>query len=89
MMQIVSIVLGACITIFSLGLLLVSLASYQKYRNLKLLFVSLVFLVLLSKGILLSLGIFFPDVQDVLSVASTGLFDVVVLVLLFIATLKR
>ena len=91
-MEIEQIVLSACITIFSLGLLVVSLASYWKYKNLKLLFVSFVFFVFLVKGVLMSLHVFYPGFS-LFDVAITGpfsgLFDLVVLVLLFVATLKR
>jgi len=88
-MEIYEIVISAFITIFSVGLLGVSLASYRKYKNLKLLFVSLVFLVFLVKGILLSLGLFNEDISSILSGTYAGLFDLFVLILLFIATLKR
>ncbi len=57
-MEIESIIINACITIFSLGLLIVSLMSYRKYKNAKLLFVSIVFLVFFVKGIVFSLSLF-------------------------------
>ncbi len=88
-MEIQDIVISAFITIFSVGLLAISLASYKKYKNIKLLFVSLVFLVLLIKGILLSLGLFYEDLIMVNSMPYSGLFDLMILILLFIATLKR
>jgi len=88
-MEIYEIIISAFITIFSIGLLTVSLASYKKYKNLKLLFVSLVFLVLLIKGILLSLGLFIDEIMIINSMPYLGLFDLIILVLLFIATLKR
>jgi len=76
----------ACITIFALGLLLVSIASYHRHKNLKLLFVSCVFLVFFVKGILLSLSLFNINIVDL---PSNNLFDLIILILLFIATLKR
>ena len=88
-MAIYDIIISAFVTIFSVGLLAVSLASYRKYKNLKLLFVSLVFLVFLIKGILLSLGLFNEDISSILMSSYAGLFDLTVLILLFIATLKR
>ena len=88
-MEIESIIISAFITIFSIGLLLISLASYKKYKNLKLLFVSLVFIVFLIKGILLSLGLFYEEIAAILTSTYSGLFDLAILVLLFIATLKR
>jgi len=88
-MDIESIVIFAFITVFSLGLLIVSLLSYRKYKNTKLLFVSAVFLVFLIKGVLFSLGLFYSQIADILSSSYAGLFDLIILVLLFIATLKR
>ena len=88
-MEIGQIVISAFITIFSLGLLAVSLASYRKYKNMKLLFVSLVFLLFLVKGIILSLGIFSENFVAFDSSNYGGIFDLVILILLFIATLKR
>ena len=92
MVSIEQIILSACVTIFSLGLLVVSLASYRRYRNGKLLVVSTVFFVFLVKGVLMSLSLFSPgfSVFDVLVSGSyNGLLDLVILVLLFVATLKR
>lgn len=84
-----SIVLSACVTIFSLGLLVISLESYQKYKNFKLFFVSCVFFVFLVKGLLMSLGLFYEDLTTIQSSLSSGIFDLIILILLFIATLKR
>ncbi len=88
-MDITTIVIDACITIFALGLLFVSLFSYRKYKNTKLLPISLIFLVFFIKGILLSLGLFDKQISDIIFNPYAGLFDLVILVLLFIATLKR
>lgn len=91
-MEIESIIISACVTILSLGLLAVSLASYKKYKNVKLLFISIVFFVLLFKGMLLSISLFYPDftgADTFLQGTYNGIFDLIVLVLLFIATLKR
>ena len=88
-MEIESIIINACITIFSLGLLIVSLMSYRKYKNAKLLFVSIVFLVFFVKGIVFSLSLFSVQFGDIASNPYIGLFDLTVLVLLFMATLKR
>ena len=82
-----SIIISACVTIFSLGLLLISLASYFKYKNPKLIFVSLVFLLFLIKGLLLSINVFFEELIELNSYFTV--FDLIILILLFIATLKR
>jgi hypothetical protein len=88
-MEIYEIIISAFITIFSVGLFVVSIASYKKYKNLKLLFVSLVFLIFLIKGILLSLALFEIEIFSLNSIFLIGIFDLIILILLFIATLKR
>jgi len=84
-----SIAIIACITVFSLGLLVVSLLSYKKHKNTKLLFVSVVFFIFFIKGIVLSLGIFLDYFSNLTYSIYLGLLDLVVLIMLFIATLKR
>jgi hypothetical protein len=88
-MEIVSIVIDAGITIFALGLLIVSLFSYRKYKNVKLLFVGFVFLIFFVKGIILSFNLFNNQLADIISNPYFGLFDFIILILLFVATLKR
>ena len=88
-MEIHEIIISAFVTIFSAGLLIVSLASYKKYKNLKLLFVSVVFLIFFIKGVLLSFSLYSIEFPFISSFLSNGLFDLLVLILLFMATLKR
>jgi len=88
-MEIISIILGAGITIFSLNLLLISLFSYRKYRNVKLLLMSAVFLFFFLKGLLLSLSIFSSQIEEGSTVLSIWVLDLVILILLYITSLKR
>ena len=88
-MEIETIIISAFVTIFSLGLLTISITSYRKYKNQKLLFVSIVFLVFLLKGILLSLGLYQEDIAALLTSSYAGIFDLIILILLFMVTLKR
>ena len=74
---------------FSIGLFVVSLLSYKKYKNLKLLFVSLAFFVFFIKGMLQSISLFYEEITILNSTIYTGFFDLIILILLFIATLKR
>ena len=60
-MSLESIAISAFVTIFSLGLLLISIISYWRHKNVKLIFVSVVFLLFLIKGILLSIGLIYED----------------------------
>ncbi|MFH1100675.1 MAG: hypothetical protein V1726_01385 [Methanobacteriota archaeon] len=88
-MELYLVILSGFVTVFSLGLLAISLYSYRKSKNMKLLAVSCVFLIFLIKGILLSIGVFFPNSGMPSASLWFILFDVVILLLLFIATLKR
>lgn len=87
MMEIAGILLSASVTTFSLGLLTISLVSYLKYKNQKLLFVSVAFFIFLVKGIVMSTNMFFEPYTT--STFFYSVFDLVILVLLFGATLKR
>ena len=88
-MEIESTIIYAFITVFSLGLFIVSITSYRRYKKIKLLLITCVFLVFLIKGLLLSVSLFYEDITSVLPIVRSGLFDLIILVLLFIATLRR
>lgn len=91
-MAIEQIILSAGITIFSLGLLVVSIMSYRRFQNKKLLFVSFVFLVFFIKGVLMTLQVFslgLSGVDVLLTGSYNGVLDLIILVFLFMATLKR
>jgi len=76
------------LTVFSGGLLIISILSYQKSQNKKILFISVVFLFFLIKGVLLSASIFIPQFQDYLSIPIMAFIDLLILLLLFFAVLK-
>ena len=87
-MTIEAIIINACITVFSLGLLIVSIFSYRKYRNVKLLFVVGVFILFFIKGLLFSLSFFIEPLEAFNLPPALGLLDLLMLLLLFMATLK-
>jgi len=87
--DLVTLFLNACITILSGGLLVLTVVGYVKNRNAKLLFVVVAFLLFLVKGVVLSLGVFVRGYSHVLENPYFGLFDVFILLLLFVSTLKR
>ena len=84
-----NIIIYAFITIFSIGLFSISILSYNKSKNKKLLFVSIVFLLFFIKGINLSLSLFFTELKTYITIPILAVFDLLVLFLLFIATLKK
>ena len=88
-MEIEYIVIGAAISINSFILLLTTLFSYRKYKNRRLLFVMAVFLFFFIRGILLSLGLFFDQLEFITAGYPIWLIDVIILNLLYISALKR
>jgi len=88
-MEPINIIIAASVTVFSLGLLIISLISYNRSKNLKLLFVSMVFIILLIRGFLLSYSLFTEDFDMFVTMPFTGFLDLLILIFLFIATLKR
>jgi hypothetical protein len=88
-MQLGLIVLSAGITIFSLNLLIVSLLSYWKYRNKKLLLISSVFIFFFIRGLFLTYRVFYEDITNLSSILYLWVFDLFILVLLYITSLKR
>ena len=84
-----SIVIYGFLSVFSIGMFIISLFSFRRSKNRKLFFITLVFLVFLIKSMLLSLSLFFNQFNDFISISILGVFDLVMIILLFIATLKK
>ena len=84
-----SMLLYGFLTVFSVGLFIVSFLSFFKSKNKKLLFVSGVFLIFTIEGIILSLSLFVELPSYLISIQFLSFLDLIVLVLLFMATLKR
>ena len=64
--------LRAWILIFSALLLLISIITYKRTKNKRILIVSIAFTVFFVKGIVLFIGLFTPDINDLYS---SGLGD--------------
>ena len=75
--------------IFSFGLFIVSLLSYKNSKNKKIFFVSIILFVFFIKFILLSTSIFYPRLENILSIGILSVFDFIMLVLLFLAILIK
>lgn len=87
-MQVIDLFVSASITMLSLGLLVLSLLGYHRNKNLKMLFVSAVFIIFLIKGIIVSLS-YFLEINLFDSMLNILLFDLAILVFLYISSLKR
>jgi hypothetical protein len=87
--SLVNISIVGITTVFSLGLFIISLTSYRKSRNKKILFVSLVLLLFFIKNLLLSSFLFAAQIQNNINIFVLELFDLLILVFLFIAVLTK
>lgn len=80
----------AWITVFAFAMLVISLRAFRRSKHRKILFVSGAFGIFFIKGIILTLGLFYEDKISSSSLwLLASLFDLGVLILLFVATLKR
>jgi len=77
------------LTVFSFGLWIISIFSYRKSRNKKLIFVNIVFLIFFIKGVLLSSSIFISEIYDSVSIQLLAVIDLIIICLLFISVLKK
>ncbi|PNX53299.1 MAG: hypothetical protein BV458_05105 [Thermoplasmata archaeon M9B2D] len=87
--SLINIVIVGFTTVFSFGLLLISLGSYRKTRNKKLLFVDLVLLFFFIKNIFISLLLFIAQIANNTTLFVLELFDLLILIFLFIAVLIK
>ncbi|MBN2599128.1 MAG: hypothetical protein JXA75_01205 [Candidatus Thermoplasmatota archaeon] len=72
-----------------MGLFIISLNSYRKSQKKKILFVSLVLLLFFIKNLLLSFFLFSAQMQNDVNILVLELFDLLILVFLFIAVLTK
>jgi hypothetical protein len=88
-MTIEGVILFASITIFSLVLLIISLLSYWKYGKLRRLFISIILFMFFTRSVLLSLGLFYQQVEAFTSSIYIWVFDLAILAVLYVASLKK
>ncbi len=88
-LSIVNIIIVGFATIFSLGLFIISLNSYRKSKNKKIFFVNIVLLLFFIKNLLLSFNLFTTQIQNNITLLVLELFDLLILVFLFIAVLTK
>jgi hypothetical protein len=88
-LSLVNIIIVGITTVFSFGLFIISLNSYRKSKNKKIFFVSLVLLLFFIKNLLLSFFLFAAQIQNNITLLVLELFDLLILVFLFIAVLIK
>lgn len=77
-------IIAAIVTVMSLLLLIVSLQSYRRAKKKKILMISLALLLFFVKGLILSIALFLY-VGFESQMLYLGLFDVLILFMLFVA----
>ena len=80
-------VLRAWIMIFALILFIVSIIAYQRTKNKRVLIVSIAFAVFFIKGIILTLGLIDPEIEDMYTSGLGDSLDLLILILLITAYL--
>jgi hypothetical protein len=79
----------AWMTVFSATLFFISLVSYVRTRSGRIVLVALAFLMFSLKGIALSIGLYWPELLHVTTELPSLLFDVLILLILFFATVRE
>lgn len=81
--------LRAWIMIFALILFIVSMIAYYRTRSNRVLFVSIAFAIFFVKGIILSLGLAYSDVESMYNSGLGNALDLLILILLAATIFKR
>jgi len=88
-MSVETLALSALISVFSFGMFLLSMFSYRDFKSTKLIFVSIAFFIFFIKGLLQSISLFYDALSSLHPTLILGIFDLVILIFLYIATLKK
>ena len=88
-MEIELAVLSAGIMVLSFALLLLTIGSYRKHKNTKLLMISGLLALFFLKGTLMILSVVIDSLTWLQIPVYYAVVDIIMLLLLFIATLKR
>lgn len=81
--------LRAWIMVFALILFIVSLIAYTRTKNKRVLIVSIAFAIFFVKGIVLTLGLLNPDIEELYTSGLGDTFDLLILILLAATILKK
>jgi len=78
----------AWVTVFSLALFVIGYIAYRRTGHPKLLAVSLAFVLYFIKGVVMALGLYYPEIVNVTTELPSILLDVVILLTLYYATVR-
>lgn len=84
-----AVILYALLVIISLVLLILSVLSYWKYEKRRTLFISMILCFFFIRSVLLSLGLFYEPIATFTSSVYIWGFDLVILLLFYIMSLKK
>ena len=82
-------ILRAWIMIFALILFIVSLFAYYRTRHLRVLLVSIAFAIFFVKGIVLTIGLIDPGIEELYTSGLGDILDLLILILLAATILKK
>lgn len=88
-MEIQQLLIGPFLIVFAIGMLITTILSYLRSKNTKLIFVSIIFTIFFIRGLIIVFDTFIEIDMKFLSNTTFGLFDLIILFMLFFATLKR
>ena len=88
-MNVEILAISALVSVFSFGMFVMSLFSYRDFKSTKLVFVSIAFFVFFIKGIVQSASVFYESLSALNPSFIIELFDFVILIFLYVATLKK
>ena len=88
-MSIIELLIVSIIIVLSFSLFLLSALAYRKNKNIKMLIISSVFLVFFIKVLAYNISLYFTDINIFNSIVSMWIFDLLVLLLLYVASMKR
>ena len=82
-------ILRAWIMIFALILFIVSIIAYYRTKNKRVLIVSIAFAIFFVKGIVLTLGLINPEIEELYTSGLGDTLDLLILILLAATILKK
>jgi len=88
-MSILELLIISFIIVISFSLFVLSILSFKKSRSIKMLLISIVFLVFFIKVIIYNVSLYFSNINIFDSITNMWIFDLAVLLLLYIASMKR
>jgi len=88
-MSILELLIISMIIVISFSLFILSILSYRRSKSIKMLLISIVFFVFFIKVIIYNISLYFTDINIFESITNMWIFDLVVLLLLYIASMKR